>query len=394
MRIIMNQQKTAAAAPMRDWRFEWLRIIAMLLIVATHFFAADGKSVTLPHTSLRFAAHESLIMSGQIGVTLFVLISAYFLSNNDFSRMLSKQTGRLAKLWTQVFFYSVLGVAVYALLSRLMRAMLPKELCGYLSTRNVVGSLFPIIFNNYWFITAFFVLMLIAPYVNIVFNALNQKQAIGFIVIVVGITLLWKFVNPQIPYFNDVAYLLSIYMIGAFIRKYENHLANISVLTACAVTLLCYALCVIGTCAVQRGFILTRVLNYPGNLFIAGPGASPLLSVIVGATWFLYCAQRFNRTTVTYSKFGTIVAKVSPATFGVYLIHENFLIKPLLWHAVFHTPLSNRAMPYEVACNALLIVISYVILLAISFVLYKIAVTPLCKLSYAAVCKLSAKSAA
>lgn len=390
----MNQQETVATTPMRDWRFEWLRIIAMLLIVATHFFAADNKSVTLPHISLRFAAHESFMMSGQVGVTLFVLISAYFLSKHDISRLLPQQTQRLVKLWTQVFFYSVLGVAVYALLTHFLRRLLPQELCSYLSTRNIVSSLFPIIFNNYWFITAFFVLMLIAPYVNIVFHALSQRQAVVFLTIVVGITLLWKFANPQIQYFTDVAYLLSIYMIGAFIRKYEHQLPHINAVTACMVTLLCYALCVIGTCAVQRGFILTRVLNYPGNLFIAGPGASPVLSVIVGTIWFLYCAQRFSKTTVTYSQFGIIVATVSPATFGVYLIHENFLIKPLLWNMVFRTPLANHAMPYEIACNALLIVGTYVVLLAISFVLYKIAVTPLCKLSSAVVRKFSAKATA
>ena len=153
-----------------------------------------------------------------------------------------------------------------------------------------------------------------------------------------------------------------------------------------------YALLARALC--NRGFILTRVLNYPGNLFIAGPGASPALSVIVGTIWFLYCTQRFSKTTVTYSQFGIIVAKVSPATFGVYLIHENFLIKPLLWHMVFRTPLANHAMPYEVACNALLIVCTYVVLLAISFVLYKIAVTPLCRLSSAVVRKFTAKATA
>ena len=67
----------------RDWRFELLRIFSMLLIVATHYFASDNWAV---HTdparagSWAASAHDSLIMTGQIGVTLFVLISAYFLS--------------------------------------------------------------------------------------------------------------------------------------------------------------------------------------------------------------------------------------------------------------------------------------------------------------------------
>lgn len=76
-RVIVNKN--------RDWRFELLRIIAMFLIVASHFYSADNWSV---HTSLSLvkswasAAHDSLAMLGQIGVSFFVLISAYFLAFN------------------------------------------------------------------------------------------------------------------------------------------------------------------------------------------------------------------------------------------------------------------------------------------------------------------------
>lgn len=56
----------------RDWRFELLRIIAMFLIVATHFYAADNWSIhTDPNLSRTWAsaAHDSLAMFGQIGVS-------------------------------------------------------------------------------------------------------------------------------------------------------------------------------------------------------------------------------------------------------------------------------------------------------------------------------------
>ena len=46
----------------RDWRFELLRIIAMFLIVATHFYAADNWSIhTDPNLSRTWAsaAHDS-----------------------------------------------------------------------------------------------------------------------------------------------------------------------------------------------------------------------------------------------------------------------------------------------------------------------------------------------
>lgn len=88
----------------RDWRFELLRIFSMLLIVATHYFASDNWAV---HTdparagSWAASAHDSLIMTGQIGVTLFVLISAYFLSTSTHSPI-----PRMIKLWVQVVVYT------------------------------------------------------------------------------------------------------------------------------------------------------------------------------------------------------------------------------------------------------------------------------------------------
>lgn len=100
----------------RDWRFELLRIIAMFLIVATHFYAADNWSIhTDPNLSRTWAsaAHDSLAMFGQIGVSFFILISAYFLAFNK-----KNPVPRLIRLWIQIFIYSAGIFVIYALLRR------------------------------------------------------------------------------------------------------------------------------------------------------------------------------------------------------------------------------------------------------------------------------------
>ena len=60
----------------RNWHFELLRIISMLLIVATHYFASANfniKSASDSSGTWKIAIRNSLQMSGQVGVTLFVL---------------------------------------------------------------------------------------------------------------------------------------------------------------------------------------------------------------------------------------------------------------------------------------------------------------------------------
>lgn len=67
----------------RDWRFECMRLVAMLFIVVTHFLANDDLAIhTDPKLSGTWlcALHDTTNMFGQIGVSWFVLISAYFLS--------------------------------------------------------------------------------------------------------------------------------------------------------------------------------------------------------------------------------------------------------------------------------------------------------------------------
>ena len=141
----------------RDWRFELLRIIAMFLIVATHFYAADNWSIhTDPNLSRTWAsaAHDSLAMFGQIGVSFFILISAYFLAFNK-----KKPIPRLIRLWIQIFIYSAGIFVIYALLRR--TPLIPTNLREEISPNMVLTSFFPITFNAYWFMSAFCVLILL-----------------------------------------------------------------------------------------------------------------------------------------------------------------------------------------------------------------------------------------
>lgn len=347
----------------RDWRFEFLRIVAMLLIVTTHFLYAGSLVIPLPARSLSSAFHNALQMSGQIGVTLFVLISAYFLTT-------SKQNNyrRIVNLWIQVFFYSCFGFVSFLFCTRVMRI----SCIDYqaVSLRMIATTLLPIVFNEYWFITAFVVLMLLAPYVNILLNALNKRQTSSLIMLNIAVTFLWKFANPSIQYFTDVSYLLALYLIGSYIRRYHETIMRISIIQALSVSVSCFALCVLGNYAIEHGITPTRQLQYPGNLFTAGPGASPILSVIVASVWFLYFVQHVTQHSPTLSKTGDAIRILAPATFGVYLIHEHYLLKPLIWAIVFRTPVFHNGMLVTIIMSLLLIVLTYCALLTLSWLLH------------------------
>lgn len=336
-RVIVNKN--------RDWRFELLRIIAMFLIVASHFYSADNWSV---HTSLSLvkswasAAHDSLAMLGQIGVSFFVLISAYFLAFNTKSPFL-----RVLKLWLQIFIYSVGSLLVYCMLCS--TSFMPTDLKGGVSFRAIISSLLPITYNAYWFMSAFCVLTLLTPFI-------------------------WKLANPSNQYFTDVTYLTTIFMIGVFIRRYQPRIPQIRSWQCLLILAIGFFVCIVGTYFIKSNPNISEY-GYNSNILTAGSGASPIISVTIATIIFIHITQ--GKTKHITEPIANFILHVSPATFGVYLIHENFLIKPILWHYIFLIPESHGLL--KAIASLTIITVTYATLLIISWIILNAIITPLTK---------------
>lgn len=361
-RVIVNKN--------RDWRFELLRIIAMFLIVASHFYSADNWSV---HTSLSLvkswasAAHDSLAMLGQIGVSFFVLISAYFLAFNTKSPFL-----RVLKLWLQIFIYSVGSLLVYCMLCS--TSFMPTDLKGGVSFRAIISSLLPITYNAYWFMSAFCVLTLLTPFIVILFNQLTEKQAVILITIMIWTTFIWKLANPSNQYFTDVTYLTTIFMIGVFIRRYQTRIPQIRSWQCLLILAIGFFVCIVGTYFIKSNPNISEY-GYNSNILTAGSGASPIISVTIATIIFIHIAQ--GKTKHITEPIANFILHVSPATFGVYLIHENFLIKPILWHYIFLIPESHGLL--KAIASLTIITVTYATLLIISWIILNAIITPLTK---------------
>ena len=372
----------------RDYRFELLRLIAMLLIVATHFFASDNWAVrtngNLANT-WQSAFHDSLTMFGQVGVALFVLISAFFMATSHAS-----PARRLRRLWIQVFIYSAGALAAYTILLRLN--LLPESTIVDLSLGEVVISVMPVIFNAYWFISAFFVMSVLGPFINTLFDHLTRKRTYEFTGIMLALTFLWRLANPRVPYFNDALYLCTLYILGCTIRRYAQSMPKIRAFQVVLVVVGGFALCVAGTYVIKNSAMLLA-LGYPANLITSGPGSTPIPAICAATAVFLHLAQRSTGQSADSSPANTrkqrkqpggiaarIILALSPATLGIYLIHENFLLKPVLWSMVFTHAEPNGPMAKTLFAVAAIAAI-YLMLLVISLVIHHLVVRPITTLT-------------
>ena len=128
----------------RNSAVELLRILSMLLIVGCHFATYGGFSFSASDLSPARFLYGFWELGGNLGTDIFVLISGYYLIEND---SFSIRREKAFRLWAQIFFWSLLLFAVSFLWG-----------AGDLSGKNILRTLFPVTFTRWWFASTYFVL--------------------------------------------------------------------------------------------------------------------------------------------------------------------------------------------------------------------------------------------
>jgi hypothetical protein len=183
------------------------------------------------------------------------------------------------------------------------------------TTRELLTQIFPVIGNQYWFISAFILLTLLSPALRICLNNLSDKQllkllaAIEFILIISFISLHIS-ANSSVSAVTDLFCLISFAICGYAVKRFEKWIdANWTKLRlAC--------LGVIALYYVIFGVILVDKMP---SMFI--DVQSPLLPFVGTAVFLLFTRLHFTSRAVNW---------FSSAMFGVYLIHQCAPVRTLI----------------------------------------------------------------
>lgn len=272
----------------RESGLELLRIIAMLLIVMHHVYLYSGIVAT--------GWGENLLRvfgaGGKFGVNIFILISAYFMVNKKF------KLSRVLNVVFQTTFYSIIIFTLFVIFGG-----------ANFTVKSFIFALFPVFYSQWWFVTAFVILMLLSPALNIILNSVNKKTLGVSICCMVAFSVLFPYVNRlilqdyfEVPYLNDLFIFIELYFVGGYIKLHGINLKKIWVI-------------VITIAALIFGLTLTyfgewRELGIKMNSF----------SSVVCAIGLLLIFKDF--------KFKSrIINAMASTTFGIYLIHENNYIR-------------------------------------------------------------------
>lgn len=296
----------APAKKQRNAAFEIVRIIAMLLIIASHFYGHGGwRYITDPAGKFFMSITRAMFLPS---VNVFVMISAYFICLKDDFKIPFK---RLGKLWLQVFFY---GMTLYII-------FVASGVYKF-DALQFVGYLFPILSGKYWFISAYFLMMIASPFLNVIIKKMNKAQYLFvciFIIIIAVLHDVGVFENtmPLKRGYTGFWFCL-LYLLAGYIRKYDIKLTK----EAWVAAGVGFAAMLMFSAVIEGYFPFNISLGYVslGTLY---------MSVII-----ILAAKSISITNAGATK---IICFISKLTFGVYLIHDNNELRGFMYENIFHS---------------------------------------------------------
>ena len=284
-----------------------LRIICMVLIIA-HHYAVHGAFV---FTELTPFVNKMIVvffkLGGKLGVNLFVLISGYFMVRS------SVTFRKLLRLWLQILFYSVT-----------ISAALFMHNPASFSLKNFVLSFFPVSQSIYWFATTYLILMVFSPLLNRMIFTMEQKTHFFSLLVLFGLTVIIQIAVGQAPGYSLLLWFVFLYLLAAYIRLYPIRYFDTwknFLIAAAAYCLVFFGQITLGLLP-KKGFILSRITD------IFSYESNGLLLFVCSVTLFL----AFMRLKPHYNRGVNLLAR---SMFGVYLIHDSIIVRPVLWKQIF-----------------------------------------------------------
>ena len=298
----------------RNSNIEILRIISMLMIVISHWTVHNG----VVNQTIEMSFNRLLLewtMLGNIGVIIYVMITGYFLGKSEKPFSIKK----ILRIWLQVLFYSL---TIYVLL-----VILGKE---PFSLGNLLKSMIPVTAKEYWFVTAFLVLMFLTPFINSYINNIKKDEftkllkvlTVLFILLptlAIILIIIKGYLQIQIDFYGtELIQFIYFYLVGAYVSKYE-----VTILKKHGFMILIISILILLVSPIVIIFLSKfkpELVYYSNFLF----NRNSLICVLIGVS-LLYI---FTNKKVFCNK---VINYIAGTMFAVYLISDNNYVRKILW---------------------------------------------------------------
>lgn len=307
----------------RNVSLDCLRILAMFLVIVSHYIFHGLKTnelhvyydVTSMYGCANYILIELLYIISCTAVNCYIMITGYFL----IERCTYRWNG-IVKTVTTTLFYSITFLLLYMLLHRDFSISMVKD------------SFFPIYSQSYWFVTSYIGLMLIAPFLSRIALTLNKKQYRTLIVVlfVLSFEYLYGRVYAGV---RSLLFFSFLFLIAGYIKLYGVPFKWVK--NKGMIMIVLWSLYFVMATAINLIFCLPTQYTLRST-------SNDSMTLFLSLAVFVY----FLCTNIPL-KLESLILKIVPYCFGVYLLHDNPLFRRDLWTLIIP---DHYIVPVAIQC--------------------------------------------
>lgn len=291
----------------RNYGIDLLRMFSMLLVAILHVLGNGGILEKVTVFSVHYEIAWFLEIAAYCAVNCYALISGYVGVHAKF------KYSNIVVLWLQVAFYTILITVFFGI-------FVP----GSVSVKQVIMAVFPVMFYQYWYFTAYFCMFFFIPFFNYILNSMDRKRMKRLIITAILLFSILPTLFHRDVFGTGAGYsalwLSVLYLLGGYIGKY-GFLEKLSKIKLLGI----YGACIVVTWLSKYclELLTSRIWGdvFWGDWLVQYTSPTILLSGIV-------LVLLFSRLNINIGK--KAIALCSSLAFSVYLIH----VHPLIWEYI------------------------------------------------------------
>lgn len=301
----------------------------MLMIVMWHICIHGNLQQNVADGGAKQIILRMIFALTVIGTNLYVLLTGYFQSRSSF------KFGKLLRLWGTVLLYSLGFGALYCLVTHRLPA-------------NPVRILFPVISREYWFVTVWVVLYMLSPFLNRMLNFLSNRELLSLLVVLFVINSVCPTLLPKNMALNpmdghDISWFVTLYLSGAFLRRWDFGQTLKQRYIVFAYLFLIFLL-----------FAVPRIADVLLTRYHIASGIPAKLSMQYNSPLVYACSIACFMMFKGFRVDSLFIYKISILTFGIYLIHDNPIVRDML----FRSFLKDRFGRMSMGCGSFALAIA------------------------------------
>lgn len=281
----------------------------MFTVVIMHVCTQGGVLDSLTYGTLSYYCVWVLMCITYCANNTFALLSGYLY---DVSKR--KTIPKAVLLWVNMFFYTIIISLVFFIIDP-----------SYRSVENIIKAITPVTSGQYWYLSAYFGLIILMPLLNYCLDNLEGRALHTSAITVVVVFSLLPTLRHTDPFgINNgwsSAWLAIMYYFGGYTKK-TNLLSRVPLKKA--VRLFSLSVAIASGSKFLIEFIVSLYIE-GNNIYGGGYLISLTSPVIIAESLFLIAV--FEKITIT--KPVKVISTISSSIMSVYLIHQHPFIKHL-----------------------------------------------------------------